>query len=291
MNSELAITTPGLPAELIRQATDIAGLCKEIVTKTAITIQNKQYVRVEGWMSIATAHGCCASARDVEKVDGGVRAIAEIRRISDGAVICTAEGFVGEDEATWYGGETQTQYGMKTLSKRADYAIRAMAQTRAVSRACRTAFAHVVVMMDAGLSTTPAEEVPFGGFDNSPSHKREEKPAIQVPRDTPRPMAPTPAGGRWEEVVIHFGKDQGRKLGDLPGPKLEWWCLQWNPNEYPKGSGKYDPKDLALRGVLDACLNDKKGAMHASPTRTSNGPTDAQLTNRDPNAPDQDVPY
>ena len=41
-----------------------------------------------------------------------------------------------------------------------------MAQTRAISRACRSAFAHVVVMMNAGLSTTPAEEVPLGGFQN-----------------------------------------------------------------------------------------------------------------------------
>jgi len=34
-----------------------------------------------------------------------------------------------------------------------------MAQTRSISRACRSAFAHVVVMMQAGLETTPAEEV------------------------------------------------------------------------------------------------------------------------------------
>jgi len=34
-----------------------------------------------------------------------------------------------------------------------------MAQTRAISRAGRSAFAHVVVMMKAGLATTPAEEM------------------------------------------------------------------------------------------------------------------------------------
>ena len=31
-------------------------------------------------------------------LDDGYRAMAEIRRISDGVVICTAEGFVGDDE-------------------------------------------------------------------------------------------------------------------------------------------------------------------------------------------------
>lgn len=149
-------------AEAYRTSTDAAGLCRDIVIATASTIQGRKFVSVEGWMAIAIAHGCTAGARDVEKVDGGVRAIGEIRRMSDGAVISTAEGFVGEDEPTWYGGTSRG----KTLPKRADYAIRAMAQTRALSRACRSAFAHVVVMMKADLSTTPAEEVPAGGFDN-----------------------------------------------------------------------------------------------------------------------------
>jgi hypothetical protein len=34
-----------------------------------------------------------------------------------------------------------------------------MAQTRAMSRACRSAFGFVVTLMDAGLETTPAEEM------------------------------------------------------------------------------------------------------------------------------------
>jgi hypothetical protein len=76
--------------------------------------------------------------------------------MSDGQLIATGEGFVGEDETTWYGGKDKRG---KIHEKRADYAIRAMAQTRAMSRAGRTAFAHVVVMMKAGLATTPAEEM------------------------------------------------------------------------------------------------------------------------------------
>jgi hypothetical protein len=33
-----------------------------------------------------------------------------------------------------------------------------MAQTRAISRVCRSAFAHCVVLISSDLSTTPAEE-------------------------------------------------------------------------------------------------------------------------------------
>jgi hypothetical protein len=87
-----------------------------------------------------------------------------------GAVICEAEGFVGDDERTW--------------SKRDEYAKRAMAQTRAISRACRSAFAFVVTMMDAGLETTPAEEVPQDGFADAPRPVAYKRPTAPAPRAT-----------------------------------------------------------------------------------------------------------
>src|SRR5678810_74489 len=102
------------PAHLMRRATDVAGVSRDIVMKTAMTIQGRKYVRVEGWQAIAVAHGCVASSRDVERVESGFRAIGEVRRMSDGLVLATAEGFVGDDEsATW--------------AKRPEYAKRAMA--------------------------------------------------------------------------------------------------------------------------------------------------------------------
>jgi hypothetical protein len=137
-------------------AADVATVCGEIVRKTAILIKGRQYIRVEGWQALATAHGCIAGSRAVEKVETGFRAIGELRRISDGALLAIAEGFVGEDELVWFGGVDQ---GGKMWPHRHEYAIRAMAATRAISRVCRSAFAHVVVLIDAELSTTPAEEM------------------------------------------------------------------------------------------------------------------------------------
>jgi hypothetical protein len=155
-----------------RQATDVAGLCKGIVLKTAQNIQGRKYVRVEGWQSIANAFGCVASAKDIERTETGFRAVGEVRRMDTGAVICEAEGFVGDDERTW--------------AKRDEYAKRAMAQTRAISRACRSAFAFVVTMMDAGLETTPAEEVPQEGFSDGP------RVITHTPSTYARPSAPAP---------------------------------------------------------------------------------------------------
>jgi hypothetical protein len=156
MNELATVRHAAADVDAYRASTEAANLCKEIVVATSSNIQGRRYVAVEGWQAIAVAHGCAASARDVERIDGGVRAIGEIRRMSDGQLIATAEGFVGEDETTWFGGKDKRG---KVHEKRADYAIRAMAQTRAMSRAGRTAFAHVVVMMNAGLATTPAEEM------------------------------------------------------------------------------------------------------------------------------------
>lgn len=161
MNQLATVRQAGADVDAYRASTEAADICKEIVVATSSNIQGRRYVSVEGWQAIAVAHGCAAGAKDVERVEGGVRAVGEIRRMSDGQLIATAEGFVGEDETTWFGGKDKRG---KHHDKRPDYAIRAMAQTRAISRACRSAFAHVVVMMNAGLATTPAEEMI--AFDN-----------------------------------------------------------------------------------------------------------------------------
>lgn len=195
---QLAVS-PGLQ---MRQATDVAGVCREIVTKTAITIQNKKYVKVEGWQSIATCYGCVAGSRDVEKIQGGYRAIGELRKIQDGTLIAQAEGFVGEDEVSWFGGDkelwdkAERKNVVRVLPPRPIYAIRAMAQTRAISRVCRSAFAHVVVLIDEKLSTTPAEEVPSEGFHDftQPSdgeiterqERREKASAAMASATTPK---------------------------------------------------------------------------------------------------------
>jgi hypothetical protein len=170
---------------LFRTSTDAAGLCREIVLHSAKTIQGRKFVQVEGWQAIAIAHGCAASSGEVKRTEeGGFLAVGRVINMTTGVVVAEAEGYVGTDEPVWFGGKDGRG---RTLQKRPDYAIRAMAQTRAISRACRSAFAHVVVMMNAGLSTTPAEEVPDGGFhDDDP-----------VPAPPPRRTAPTP---EFEEV-------------------------------------------------------------------------------------------
>lgn len=165
-----------------RAATNAAGLCRELVVKTASKIQGKRYVQVEGWQAIANTFGCVASARNVERIEGGFRATGQVIRLSDGKVLAEAEGFVGDDEKTW--------------ASRPVFARRAMAQTRAMSRACRSAFAFVVTLMDAGLETTPAEEMTHVDAEpvvvrpkfDEPAPAREGKVVLSPKR--PAPAAP-----------------------------------------------------------------------------------------------------
>ena len=211
-----------LPANVAhyRHSTDAASICKGIVVASAMTIQNRRYVQVEGWQAIAVAHGCTASACNVERVEGGYRAIGQIRRMADGVVIAEAEGFVGEDEPTWFGGEVTTKWGAKQLPKRSDYAIRAMAQTRAISRACRSAFAHVIVMMNAGLETTPAEEMMQQAFDppQEPTNKTLTK------RLTDNPKGQEGFNKVTGEIIDVAPEQASQEIPEGEGPH---WLIGW----------------------------------------------------------------
>lgn len=142
------------PQQVMTMVSQVAAATKSLVGNSIINLQGKKYIKVEGWQAIAAAHGCTVTADEVNAIEGGITALARVRRLRDNAVLGQAEGYVGNDEV-W--------------GKRPMYARRAMAQTRAISRACRNAFAHVVVAMNSehatGFETTPAEEVPAEGFD------------------------------------------------------------------------------------------------------------------------------
>ena len=253
---ELATTTNGV-SNHIRQATDVAGACREIVKQTCQRIGQKDYVRVEGWQAIAVAHGCVASARDVERLEDGYRCIGEVKRMDNGQVISSAEGFLGDDEKMWF--------------ERPTYAKRAMCQTRAISRACRSAFAHIVVLIDRNLSTTPAEEVPHGGFDNEPLNtiKNEAPPAkitkAEVAEITAQLVSEQSPEKR--DMELKFGKHKGstlREIAKFPSGKgLDY--LDWLLKQELKlaADGKPYTNDLIRNQIITEILaeEDKKDAI------------------------------
>ncbi len=276
-DTQLAKANSSATAALYRQATDVAGLCRELALKKALTIGTRRFLPVEVWTTIAVAHGFIASikegsVKEVYRGDKliGIQATAELKRQSDGAVLSTAEGFVGDDEVDWFGshGEPIKKWSKRAnkevemvIAKREDYAIRAMAQTRAVSRVCRTGFSHVVVMIDEKLSTTPYEEIANDSesvieaetitpkSEGASAGTETKKPAPEVPREETLKLRAQFEGGKWQAVVLHFGKNKGTKLGVLEKPSLKWYADEWQPK--PFGNKPVSQDDTLLRAALD----------------------------------------
>jgi len=254
----------------IRQATDVAGACRAIVKETCQRIGQKDHVRVEGWQAIAVAHGCVASARDVERLEDGYRCIGEVKRMDNGQVISSAEGFLGDDEAMW--------------ASRPTYAKRAMVQTRAISRACRSAFAHIVVLIDSKLSTTPAEEIPVGGFEDLNTDKYEPAPK-PVKLDTVKADFISKAdladitnklngvvvksnGGEPRDMELKFGKHKGSTLRQIAafGNKgldyLEWLSKQ---DLKPGADGKPYKNDIIRNEIIAEILAEADAIAKGNP--------------------------
>lgn len=280
-NAQIQLQAPGMTVGRWREATDAANVIKGIVLKTAVTIGERSYVQKEGWTSIAVAHGCIASVKpnSVEEVYDsagkllGVRAVGQVIRQADCQVLSEAEGFVGIDEVDWYGshGEAVKRWSKiyhkeieVVVKKRPDYAIRSMAQTRGISKACRNAFSHVIVLMNAGLSTTPAEEIANPEEQEEATRAEPQQKAAPTETKAPDQKKAVPEvpcekivdtekqfeDGKWREVKIHFGTNKGVPLDKLEEKQIRWYAYKW------EFRGNPTPDDLILRAALNVAVRE-----------------------------------
>jgi hypothetical protein len=123
------------------------SLAKVIKTqKLTSKIQGKDYVRVEGWTLLGSMLGVFPVVTSTHKIiteGGGWDARAEARTRA-GELVGAAEAQCTRSEKAW--------------ANRDDYALRSMAQTRAISKALRMPLGFVMAL--AGFESTPAEEIP-----------------------------------------------------------------------------------------------------------------------------------
>lgn len=152
MGSEITVSGGPLatPSEIVSNASEVATLLTTILREQnlVVNIQGSEHVLVEGWTLLAGMMGHSVgttNTRPVE-VDGkpGFIAHAEVYD-QTGNVVGSADGICTRGERAW--------------SKRDDYALSGMAQTRAISRACRQRFGFIVRL--AGYNPTPAEEMGY----------------------------------------------------------------------------------------------------------------------------------
>lgn len=136
------------PADQLNEARARAKVLVEVVREQGLAKSfggGKPHVFVEGWQFLASQFGLIPEIEWTRELDTGAgwEARAALRRLSDGQIISTAEAECRTAERNWKG--------------RDSYAVRSMAQTRAVSKVCRIALSSVMVM--AGFNATPAEEM------------------------------------------------------------------------------------------------------------------------------------
>jgi hypothetical protein len=161
------------PAEVVSRAAVVATALADLVRKQNLIVRIGQsdHVRVEGWTLLGSMLGVFPVVTwtrpvVVEEVQVGWEARVEART-RGGEVVGAAEAECLRTERTWKG--------------RDDYALRSMAQTRAVSKALRLPLGFVMQL--AGFNPTPAEEmvghptvdmydpdIPFGDAPAPPKH-------------------------------------------------------------------------------------------------------------------------
>jgi hypothetical protein len=189
--------------------------------------------------------------------------------MDNGQVISSAEGFLGDDEPMW--------------ANRPTYAKRAMVQTRSISRACRSAFAHIVVLIDSKLSTTPAEEIPIGGFEDINTDKYEPAPKpvkmdkVKSDSISKADLADitaklngvvTKTAGEPRDMELKFGKHKGSTLrqiaafGDKGLDYLEWLSKQ---DLKPGADGKPYKNDIIRNEIIAEILIEAEAIAKGNP--------------------------
>ena len=94
------------------------------------------------------------------------------------------------------------------------------------------------------------------------------KPSYDAPAK-PKPAA-SAVPGSWRNVVLHFGKNKGQSLGELPENSLSWYAEKWQPKPY--GDKGISDSDVTLRAALDEYIRAKSGPGSTSATEDDNVP-------------------
>lgn len=117
--------------------------------------------------------------------------------------------------------------------------------------------------VDAVLTATAASDLFTQDVEDIHENGNGEKQQREEPRQTQHQESPRQSTAteqnhseaespdEWREVSLHFGKNKGKKLGELDENTVQWYCESWAPKPYPEGSNTIKANDLFLRKALD----------------------------------------
>lgn len=157
-----AVTVPTLfgtesPRAILTKAADYASALADVIKdkRLFVEVHGRKHVLVEGWTLLGSMLGVFPVTVWTRPIDGGGwEARVEARTLS-GQIVGAAEAQCTRQEKMW-SFEPKNKWG-KALDPRDDFALRSMAQTRAVSKALRLPLGFIIQL--AGYDATPAEEM------------------------------------------------------------------------------------------------------------------------------------
>ena len=219
--------------QLVQSASALATTLAEIINERGLykRIGEKNYVFAEGWTTLAMLCGLMPREVACENVGEGVYvAVVALVRVADGVELTRASAECGGD-------------GDETWQKRAAYARRSMAITRATGKVCRIALSWVMNL--AGFAPTPLEEME--------QVEREIAQRAAKPPKQEEPLAPQRMIGKTDRKMI-FGvaSERAKQIAD---PSINGETIirdigrSWNlpPNEKGEPSTAFIPAKLAQR--------------------------------------------
>ena len=132
------------PRAVVTKASEVADVLVEVVEAKGLVVRfrDSEHMRVEGWTLLGAMLGVFAEVEYSRPIEDGFEARAFTHTL-DGRRLTAGDGQCTRTERNW--------------RTKPDYALRSMAQTRAISQAMRRALDFIVEL--AGYSATPAEEM------------------------------------------------------------------------------------------------------------------------------------
>lgn len=214
------------------QAKPLADLVKQ--QKLSVKIQGRDYVKVEGWTTLAAMNGVLPREDSVSCDNGTYIATVSLVRISDGTVLTRASAECGMDEPTW--------------ANRPNYARRSMAITRATGKACRIAFSWVMQL--AGFEPCPLEEMDGVTVERRPAQPQPHPVDEVVHAEVVKSDVPY-------DPVVPFGKNKGTPVSKLTDSQLRWY---WERVTDKEREGSLSTADGNWKEDLKIHMADRKAS-------------------------------
>ena len=211
---QAALFDTSKPDLVIEKAQGIAVKLTDIVEKANLysMISGRKYVKCEGWTTMLAMLGVFPHVEYCRRIDDPKAEVGEFicyearveLRTMDGKAVGSGEAICSAKESNW--------------SRRDEFTIKSMAQTRATGKAARNAFSWIMAL--AGYEATPSEEMPHDGDSRS-------LPAASVATAQPKP--PKAAKSGPELVTSRFTIEEPTKAKN---GNVFWRVLDAQQNRY-----------------------------------------------------------